>query len=416
MPAMTNVPRGTYFDVECLQPYWLRFGWCSFFWFQGKWQMILRIVLINSQASLLKSLSRHDQVWERKLSTGLLTLCQRETTVLFKARKSQSCSRWQCPNQVWFVGCCLDLVWCGKRLSRVASLWAAILSYCAILSTYIFILKVLWHQVYLFDWRRYALEITMMTVPQEVRMNIFRERERENDYEDDINPLCMRSSHDNMMFLETPGPRLCLTLSGAGGFGGWVNKCIGNSHMFSNSRTLGMLWFGLARCSTIFKHRGILYALMPHAVVKIHGQDHGLWDLSFSHPGSFGRAASVWIRIVNVVKIAVVSCDPKTREFGVSQVAASFWFIVASRYPQPLRLTVRADLQVQVRSIHLWWGFGEMCFWTALKHLKVGWGHRQSHNVTIWYDLLLLDSRLATLEMSGEATLHLNRTWNQGVA
>lgn len=179
MPAMTNVPRGTYFDVECLQPYWLRFGWCSFFWFQGKWQMILRIVLINSQASLLKSLSRHDQVWERKLSTGLLTLCQRETTVLFKARKSQSCSRWQCPNQVWFVGCCLDLVWCGKRLSRVASLWAAILSYCAILSTYIFILKVLWHQVYLFDWRRYALEITMMTVPQEVRMNIFRERERE---------------------------------------------------------------------------------------------------------------------------------------------------------------------------------------------------------------------------------------------
>ena len=43
--------------------------------------MILRIVLINSQASLLKSLSRHDQVWERKLSTGLLTLCQRETTI-----------------------------------------------------------------------------------------------------------------------------------------------------------------------------------------------------------------------------------------------------------------------------------------------------------------------------------------------
>lgn len=246
--------------------------------------------------------------------------------------------------------------------------------------------------------------------------NEYISRERENDYEDDINPLCMRSSHDNMMFLETPGPRLCLTLSGAGGFGGWVNKCIGNSHMFSNSRTLGMLWFGLARCSTIFKHRGILYALMPHAVVKIHGQDHGLWDLSFSHPGSLGRAASVWSRIVKVVRIAVVSCDPKTREFGVSQVAASFWFIVASRYPQPLRLTVRADLQVQVRSIHLWWGLGEMCFWTALKHLKVGWGHRQSHNVTIWYDLLSSDSRPATFEMSGEATLHLNRAWNQGVA
>ena len=43
--------------------------------------MILRIALINSQASLLKGLSRHDQVCEGKLSTGLLTRCLHESAI-----------------------------------------------------------------------------------------------------------------------------------------------------------------------------------------------------------------------------------------------------------------------------------------------------------------------------------------------